>query len=80
MLRKKKVVFEGLNVLGYNDNGSNSAQESSPNKDSNGSSDHVSANELSTGKEMAHHVVSCVHTAQEEVFKQGHMIDRKPAT
>ena len=37
-------------------------------------------NEPSTSKKMAQHVVSRVHIAPEEVFEQGHVIDRKIST
>ena len=38
-LTKRTVMFlDGLKILGFDDNGSNSAQESSPNKESNDSS------------------------------------------
>ena len=41
------------------------------------SSDHFSANEWSTSKKMAHPVMSGVHMAPEEVFEQGHIVDKK---
>ena len=44
-------------------NGSNSTQESSPNEESNDSSDDFSANKPSTSKKMAHNIVFCVHMA-----------------
>ena len=44
------MSLEGLTMLDFGDNGSNSAQESSPCKDSNDSSNDFSANELSTSK------------------------------
>ena len=77
MLRKQTVTFSsGLNILGFVDNRSNSAQESSANEDSNDSNNDFSANELSASKKMAQHVVSHEHIAPEEVFQQGHMINR----
>ena len=51
MLRKRTVTFsEGLNIFGFDDNHSNSAQESSANEASTDSSDDFSANEPSTSK------------------------------
>ena len=71
MLRKKTAMFsEGLNIFGFDHNRSNSAQESSPNKESNDSSDDFSANEPSTSKKMAQHVVSCVHMLQNRCLNQ----------
>ena len=67
-------------MFGFDDNGSNSAQESSPNKDSNDSSDNLSTNKLSKSKKMAQHAVFCVHAAPEEVFKQNHIISCKIST
>ena len=46
-------------MLGFDNNGSNSAEESSPDEESNDSSDDFSANKLSTSKEMARNIVSC---------------------
>ena len=41
-VKKKNVTFSsGLNILGSDDNGSNNAQESSPNEESNDSSDDI---------------------------------------
>ena len=81
MLRKKPVTFsEGLNILGFDDNPSNSAKESSPNEKSNDSSEGVSAHESSTSKKIAQHVVSRVYMAPDEVFEQDHVIDRKLST
>ena len=78
MLRKRTITFsEGLNILRFDDNGRNSAEESSPTTESNDSNDHFSANELSTSKKMAQHVVTHVHMAQEEMFEQDHVIDKK---
>ena len=64
-------------MLGFDNNGSNSAQESSHNEESNDSSDDFSANNCkpSTRKKMAQNVVFCVHIAPEEAFEQGHMIN-----
>ena len=47
--------------VGFDNNGSNSTQESSPNKEYNGSSVDCSANELSASKKMKHHVVYNYH-------------------
>ena len=56
-LRNRTVTFSsGLNILGFDDNGSNSVQESSPSEESTDSRDHFSANELSTSKKMAQDV------------------------
>ena len=45
MLKKRTVMFsEGLTVLGFDNNGSNSARESSPYEESNDSSDDFSTN------------------------------------
>ena len=74
------MFLEGMNIHGFDDNGSNSAKESSPNKESNDSSNDFSANKHSTSKKMAQHVVSRVHMAPEEVFKQDHVIDRNIST
>ena len=60
-------------MLGFDNNGSNITQESSPNKESNDSNDDFSANEPSISKKMAYHMVSRVHIASEEVFEQGHI-------
>ena len=70
------MFSEGLNMLGFEDNRSKSAQESSANEEFNDSSDALSANQPSTSKKMAQHVVSHEHIAPEEVFQQGHMINR----
>ena len=76
MLRKKTAMFsEGLNIFGFDHNRSNSAEESSPNKESNDSHYLSSANELSTSKKMGHHLVSGVHLAQEQKLKQGRVIE-----
>ena len=64
-------------MLGFDYNGGNSAQESSPNKESNGSGDDFSANKPSTSKKMAQNVVFQFHMAPEEASKQGHMINQK---
>ena len=70
------MFSDGLNIFGFDDNGSNSANESSPNEEFNDSSEHFSANELSASKKMAPGGVSYPQ-APEEVFKQGHMIHKK---
>ena len=58
-LRNRTVTFSsGLNILGFDDNGSNSVQESSPSEESTDSRDHFSANELRTSKKMAQRMVS----------------------
>ena len=44
------MFSEGLNILGFDDTGSNSAEESSANEESNDASDDFSANEPSTSK------------------------------
>ena len=67
------MFSEGLNVVGFDHNGSNGTQESSPNKKFNDSNDDFSANEPSISKKMAYHMVSRVHIASEEVFEQGHI-------
>ena len=67
-------------MLGFEDNRSKSAQESSANEEFNDSSDALSANQPSTSKKMAQHVVSRVHMAPEEVCKQGHVIGQKKST
>lgn len=71
------TILEGLNILGFDDNCSNSAEESSANEEAYDSSDYFSANESSTSKKMAQYVVSQVHKAPEEVCEQSHMIDKK---
>ena len=81
MVRKRTVTFsEGLNVLGFDDNGSNSAQESSPDQQSDDSSDDFLANELRTSKKMAQRMVSHVRMAPEDLLEQGHLINRKILT
>ena len=78
MLRKRTVSFsEVLNILQFDDNCSNSTQESSPYEESNASSHDFSANDLSTSKKVAQHMVSRVYMAPEEVFEQDHLIDQK---
>ena len=62
---------------GFDDNGSNSAQQSSPNEESNDSNDSFSANKLSTSKKKAQNVVFHVRMAPGEAFEQGHVINRK---
>ena len=67
-------------MLGFDDNGSNSARESCPYKESNDSSDDFSANELSASKKMAQYLVSGVHIAPDEMFEQSHTSNRKIST
>ena len=74
------MFLKGLTMLGFANNGSNSAQESSPNRESNDSSDDFSADKPSTSNKMAENVVFHVHMAPEEAFEQGHMIDQKLLT
>ena len=71
------MLLEGLTMLGFDNNGSNSAQESSPNEESNESSEDFSANKLSTSEKMAQNVMFHVHMASEEVFEQSHVINQK---
>ena len=74
------MFLKGLTMLGFANNGSNSAQESSPNRESNDSSDDFSADKPSTSNKMAENVVFHVHMAPEEVFEQGHVVNQKTAT
>ena len=74
------MFSEGFTILGFDNNGSNSAQESSPNEKSNDSSDDLSANKQNTSQKMAQNVVFRVEMAPEEVFERGHVIDRKLST
>ena len=77
------MFLKGLTMLGFANNGSNSAQESSPNRESNDStisSDDFLADKPSTSNKMAENVVFHVHMAPEEAFEQGHMIDQKLLT
>ena len=68
-LRKRSVIFsEGLNMLGFDNNGSNRAQESSLNEESNDFSDDFSASKPTTSKKMAQQVVFGSHMAPEEAF------------
>ena len=70
MLRKRTVVFsEGLTVLGFDNNGSNSTQDSRPYDKSCDSSDDFPANTPSTGKKMAQTIVFHVHIAPKEAFE-----------
>ena len=62
------MFLEDLTMLCFDSNGSNSIQESSPNKESNVSSDDFSANKPSSSKKMAQNVMFHVHMAPEEVF------------
>ena len=73
-------MFRKFDCAGFDHNGSNIAQESSPNKESNKSSDDFSADELSTSKKMAQDVVFHVDMAPEDVLKQDHMINQKIST
>ena len=53
MLRKRTNIFlEGLAMLGFDNNSSNSTQESSPYKESNDFNDDFSSNKPSTSKKM----------------------------
>ena len=68
-LGKRTVMYlEGLTVLDFDNNSSNSAQGSSHTKISNESSDDFSANKPSSSKKMAQNVMFHVHMAPEEVF------------
>ena len=81
MLRKRTIMFsEGLTTLGFDNNSSNSAQESSPNQDSYDSSDDFSANKWSTSKKMARNIVFQVHMGPNDVFDQGHVINQNIST
>ena len=71
------MFSESLTILGFNNNGSNSAQELSPNEESNDSSGDFSANKLCTNKKMAQHVAFGVHMAPEEAFEQSHVQQTK---
>ena len=64
-------------MLGFDNDDSNSAQESSLDEESNDSSDDFSASKLRTRKKMAENVVSRIQMAPEEAFEQGHMMDQK---
>ena len=76
--RQRTVTLsEGLNTLGVDVNGSNSAQESSSDEGSDDSSDGSMANKPGTSRTVAQHEVFRVHKVPEEVFEQGHVIDRK---
>ena len=62
MLRKRTYVFRGSDCLAFGNNGSNSAQESSPNEESNDPSDDFLANKPSTNKkDVSTGSVSCSH-------------------
>ena len=56
-------------MLSFGNNGSNSAQESSPNEESNDSSDDISAHTPNTSG------VSCLYDSRDS-FEQGHVIAR----
>ena len=71
------MFWEGLTMLGFDSNNSNRAKESSPNKESNDSSDDFLENEPGTSKKMAQNAVFHPHLAPEEAFEQSHMIDSK---
>ena len=71
------MFSDGLTVLGFDSNGSNSAQGSSLSEEYNDSRDDFSANKSSTSKKMAQNIVFRVHMAPEEAFEQGHVIDKK---
>ena len=51
------TVSEGLTMFGFDNNGSNSTQKSSPNKESNDSSEDFSENKPSTSKKKAQNSV-----------------------
>ena len=74
------MFLEGLTMLGFLSDGSNSAQESSPNEECNNSSDDFSANKPSSRKKMAQNIVFRVPMAPEETFEQGHVISWKIST
>ena len=74
------MFSEGLTMLSFDDNGGNNTLESNPNEEYIDSSHDISANKPNTSKKMVQNVVSRVHMAQEEVFEQGHVIDRKIST
>ena len=74
------MFSESLTILGFNNNGSNSAQELSPNEESNDSSGDFSANKLSASKTVAQNVVHRVQKTPEESFELDHVIDGKTAT
>ena len=80
-LRKRTVMFsEGLTVLGFDNNGSNSAQESSPNEKSDDSRNDFSANKPSTSEKTgSKHSVACQYGSRRG-FAHGHIIDWKIST
>ena len=58
---------KGLTELGFDNKGSNRAQESTPNEESNDSSDDFSKNKPSTSKKMTQNIALHVHMAPEQV-------------
>ena len=74
------MFSEGLTVLGFDNNRSNNAQESSPNEESDDCSDDFAANKPSTNKKMAQNAAFRVHIAPEEANEEGHTIDGKIPT
>ena len=71
------MFSEGSTVRGFDDNGSNGAQVSSPNKESIDSSDDF---QKIKSQKMSQKVVFRVYMAPQESFEQGHWIDRKITT
>ena len=59
------MFLEGLTMLGFDNNGNNSAQQSSPDEESNDSSDSFSTNKQNIGKKMIQNVVFRVQIAPE---------------
>ena len=69
------MFSEGFTMLGSEHNGKNGAQKSSPNEESNDSSDDFSANKPpSASKKMGQNVVFRDHMAPEEPSEQDHVI------
>ena len=64
-------------MLGFGNNGSNSAQETSHNEEFNDSSVDFSANKLSTNKKVAQNILFLVCMAPDEAFERGHIINKK---
>ena len=67
-------------MLGFDDNNSNSTQESSPKEEFNDPSNELSANQRSTCKKMAQHLVFHDHMVTEEVMEQGHIMEGSGTT
>ena len=59
------MFLEGMTMLGFDNNGNNSAQQSSPDEESNDSSDSFSTNKQNIGKKMIQNVVFRVQIAPE---------------